>query len=97
MEPRLSFVTLGVSNLERATHFYEHVLKLPRIETPPSISFFELGKTWLALYPREELAKDVGVFRTTTASRASLSRTTCVPKRRSTSSSPRSNPPAGRL
>src|SRR5438132_4566820 len=61
MEPRLSFVTLGVSSLEQATHFYQHVLKLPRIETPPSISFFELGKTWLALYPREELAKDVGV------------------------------------
>jgi hypothetical protein len=61
VEPRLSFVTLGVSNLERATHFYEHVLKLPRIATPPSLSFFELGKTWLALYPREELAKDVGV------------------------------------
>jgi catechol-2,3-dioxygenase len=36
VEPRLSFVTLEVWNLDRATHFYEHVLKLPRIETPPS-------------------------------------------------------------
>lgn len=61
MEPRLSFVTLGVADLQRATRFYEEVLKLPRIQTPPEVSFFELGKTWLALYPRELLAADAGV------------------------------------
>ena len=61
MEPRLSFVTLGVSDLKRATRFYEEVLRLPRIQTPPEVSFFELGKTWLALYPRELLAADAGV------------------------------------
>ena len=61
MEPRLSFVTLGVSDLQRATRFYEEVLKLPRIPTPPEVTFFELGKTWLALYPRELLAADAGV------------------------------------
>lgn len=61
MEPRLSFVTLGVSDLERSIRFYEDVLDLPRLETPPSVAFFELGKTWLSLYPREELAADAGV------------------------------------
>jgi catechol 2,3-dioxygenase-like lactoylglutathione lyase family enzyme len=61
MEPRLSFVTLGVSDLKRATRFYEEVLGLPRLSTPPEVSFFELGKTWLALYPRELLAADAGV------------------------------------
>lgn len=61
MEPRLSFVTLGVADLARATRFYEEVLGLPRLPSPPSISFFELGRTWLALYPREELAADAGV------------------------------------
>ena len=40
MEPRLSFVTLGVSDLKRATRFYEEVLRLPRIQTPPEVSFF---------------------------------------------------------
>ena len=45
MEPRLSFVTLGVSDLKRATRFYEEVLRLPRIQMPPEVSFFELGKT----------------------------------------------------
>ena len=61
MEPRLSFVTLGVTDLERATLFYESVLRLPRVPTPGGITFFELGRTWLSLYPREALAADAGV------------------------------------
>lgn len=61
MEPRLSLVTLGVGDLKRATRFYEQVLKLPRLPTPPTIAFFELGRTWLALYPRELLAEDADV------------------------------------
>jgi catechol 2,3-dioxygenase-like lactoylglutathione lyase family enzyme len=61
MEPRLSFVTLGVSNLERAVRFYEKVMRFPRLPSDKSIAFFELGKTWLSLYPRESLAADVGV------------------------------------
>lgn len=61
MEPRLSLVTLGVSDLQRATRFYEDVLGLLRLESPSSITFFELGKTWLALYPRDQLAADAGV------------------------------------
>jgi catechol 2,3-dioxygenase-like lactoylglutathione lyase family enzyme len=61
MEPRISFVTLGVTDLERSTRFYEDGLGLPRLASPPGVSFFELGKTWLALYPRELLAADAGV------------------------------------
>ncbi|HEY8503713.1 MAG TPA: VOC family protein [Gemmataceae bacterium] len=61
MEPRISFVTLGVTDLERATHFYEGVLRLPRRPTPEGVAFFEMGATWLALYPREMLAADAGV------------------------------------
>lgn len=61
MEPRISFVTLGVRDLERMTRFYADVLKLPRRETPPEVAFFEMGTTWLALWSRELLAEDAGV------------------------------------
>lgn len=63
MEPRISLITLGVADLERATHFYAEVLKLPRVPMPEGagVAFFEMGRTWLSLFPREELAKDAGV------------------------------------
>ena len=64
MEARLSFVTLGVADLARATAFYREVLQLPQIAMPDGagVAFFELGKTWLSLYPRAELARDAGVM-----------------------------------
>ena len=61
MEPRISLITLGVADLARATRFYEQCLGLPRLDTPPGVTFFELGKTWLALWSRENLAEDAGV------------------------------------
>ena len=61
MEPRISLVTLGVRDLARATQFYREVLGLPQLETPPNITFFELGRTWLGLYPRDLLAADAGL------------------------------------
>lgn len=61
MEPRISLITLGVADLERATRFYAECLGLPRLDTPPSITFFELEKTWLALWSWESLAADAGL------------------------------------
>jgi len=61
MQPRLSLVTLGVADLARAVRFYEQVLELPRLPSPSSVAFFELGRTWLSLFPRELLAEDATV------------------------------------
>lgn len=64
MKPKISIVTLGVDDLERATRFYRDGLGLPQYEFEGGgISFFCLEGTWLALFPREELAKDIGIAR----------------------------------
>ncbi len=61
MEPRISFVTLGVADLERSIRFYVDVLGLTRLNNDAEVAFFELGRTWLALFPRHLLAADAGV------------------------------------
>ncbi|MGE4001818.1 MAG: VOC family protein, partial [Planctomycetaceae bacterium] len=59
MEPRLSVVTLGVSNLERARAFYESGLGW-RVSSGSSeqVAFIQLGGVVLALYPEPLLAED---------------------------------------
>ncbi len=62
MEPRISLVTLGVTDLSRSVEFYRDGLGLPLVdENTESIAFFQTRGTWLALYPRDALAADVGV------------------------------------
>jgi catechol 2,3-dioxygenase-like lactoylglutathione lyase family enzyme len=61
MEPRISFITLGVADLERAVRFYAEGLGLPRSGAPPNAAFFDFGLLRLALYPRPLLAADAGV------------------------------------
>ncbi len=62
MEPRISIVTLGVTNLARSVEFYRDGLGLPlHDENTESIAFFRCRGTWLALYPRDALAEDAGV------------------------------------
>ena len=61
MEPRISLITLGVSNLERSFHFYRDGLGFPTKMTPDKgIVVFATSGTRLALYPYEKLAEDVG-------------------------------------
>jgi uncharacterized protein len=61
MEPRISIIALGVSDLDRSVRFYRDGLKLPMRPGTQGISFFETSGTWLSLYPREKLAEDAQV------------------------------------
>jgi catechol 2,3-dioxygenase-like lactoylglutathione lyase family enzyme len=60
MEQRLSLITLGVADLRRAAAFYEDVLGWKPAPSPPGIVFFDLNGVVFALFPHEELAKDMG-------------------------------------
>ncbi len=61
MEPRITLITLGVSDLDRSVRFYRDGLGLPKRDGPDGIAFFETRGTWLSLYPRESLAEDATV------------------------------------
>ena len=62
MEPRISIITLSVNDLPRSVAFYRDGLGLTLFdENTESIAFFRNRGTWLALYPREALAADVGI------------------------------------
>lgn len=61
MKPRISMITLGVENLEKSVTFYHKGLGFPKIDSPPSVAFFNLNGTWLGLYGRKDLAKDANV------------------------------------
>jgi catechol 2,3-dioxygenase-like lactoylglutathione lyase family enzyme len=60
VEQRLSLVTLGVANLDRARRFYEALgwRETPRAE---GVVFFQSGGLVVGLWGREELAADSGV------------------------------------
>ena len=62
MEQRITFITLGVQDLNQSINFYENKFGWKRSElSNESIIFYDLNGTYLALYDREELAKDVNV------------------------------------
>ncbi len=55
----VTMITLGVADLDRASLFYEAVLGIAPNKSYKGVKFFELPGTWLALYPLDELAKDI--------------------------------------
>lgn len=62
MKPKLSLVTLGVSNLDRSRRFYEALGWEPQDWTPESdVVFIEMNGVMLSLFGREDLADDVGI------------------------------------
>lgn len=61
MKPRISMITLAVTDFERAVRFYQDGLGFPKLESPPNVAFFNLNGTWLGLYGWEPLAEDAAV------------------------------------
>ena len=62
MEPRVSLLTLGVSDLERAVAFYRDGLEWPKSEVGgDEVAFFKTGGVVIALFPRASFAADAGV------------------------------------
>jgi predicted lactoylglutathione lyase len=60
MEQRLSLVTLGVADLDRATRFYEALGWQPNRDAD-GVTFFQTGGLVIALWGRDELAADSAV------------------------------------
>ena len=58
MEARISLVTLGVADIERARRFYEALGFAAGGLSNDHVVFFQLGGTILSLYPRRALAAD---------------------------------------
>ena len=59
--PPISFVTLGVLDLERSRRFYSNIGLTEHPRSNPAVAFFDLGGQMLALFPRSALAEDVGM------------------------------------
>lgn len=58
MQPRISMITLGVSDLTRSTEFYRDGLGFPTHGDFKGVTFFKLHGAWLSLFPRDELNRD---------------------------------------
>ncbi|HXG70211.1 MAG TPA: VOC family protein [Gemmatimonadaceae bacterium] len=59
MQPRISIVTLGVTDVSRAIRFYRDGLGWPMSTVGDGqVAFFQLNGAVLALYPRAALAED---------------------------------------
>jgi hypothetical protein len=60
MEQRLSLVTLGVRDLDRARRFYEALGWKRSVKNAEGVCFFQLGGIVLSLWGRADLAQDAG-------------------------------------
>jgi hypothetical protein len=62
MEQRISMIALGVHDLKKSVHFYEHGLGWKKSsESSDQIAFFQLNGLAFSLYPHDLLAEDATV------------------------------------
>lgn len=58
MQPRLSFITLGVADLDKSKRFYNDVLGWTPFQDNGGIVMYKLNGMVLSLYPQHELMED---------------------------------------
>ena len=61
MEPRLTLITLGVSDMKRARKFYEKLGFKAARASEEAVTFFPAGGVVVSLWGRGSLAEDAGV------------------------------------
>ena len=61
MQQRLSLITLGVGDLQRARRFYEALGWMTRADQGDDVVFFQAGGMVVALWDRAKLAEDSAV------------------------------------
>lgn len=63
MKPKVSLITLGVTDLQKSLKFYRDGLgfKTHNYNKDQGVVFFDMDGTWLSLFPREKLAEDATV------------------------------------
>lgn len=61
MDQRISLVTLGVRDLERAAAFYDRLGWQRSLRGAEGVVFYQVGGMALALWPRADLAADAGI------------------------------------
>lgn len=64
MEQRVSLITLGVRDLERARRFYEDLGWKTNAEAGDDVVFFQAGGMVVALWGRDQLAEDTAAVDT---------------------------------
>ena len=61
MEPRISVITLGVRDVDRARDFYTRLGFTDRAQPGADVVFFQAGGMVLALWGRDQLAADSAI------------------------------------
>ena len=60
MDRRISLVTLGVADLDRAVTFYREAMGWTPTQVMDDVAFFDLGGVILGLWGHHQLAEDTG-------------------------------------
>lgn len=59
---RVNIITLSITNLEKATEFYQAAFGVePASMSNENITFFQLNGLVFSLYPKDKLAEDIGM------------------------------------